>query len=458
MITRIEIHGFKNLLDFKVDLEPFIVIAGPNAGGKSNFFDALLLLKFLAEEELSKGFASARGEPLQQFTMLTPEKRFRQMEFAVEAILPREVHDQWGDKAALSQTHLRYELTLTAEELGTGPRIRVTHERLISLRKQESLKRLIFRPSNNFIHTHLRWEGGRQAPYISMEGGRVVLHQDGRQGRKREYQPQASVSTVLSAANSVTFRHAFAMRQELVGIRLLQLDPQRLRSPSKITPFSSPSAAQMDFGGGNLPAALERLESTSPELLAAIAHDLRAVVRDLKKIDVIKDESQQQLVARAWFDHGGPFAAGLMSDGTLRLLALAALRHDPAHSGVLAFEEPENGIHPLRLEGLLKILKGLATDPTERMTSPLRQLLVNTHSPALVSIVSPRALRFATTSRHYDPELGGAVLASQFLPVRDELPLRQRGERPQFVSRGEVVEYLSSVDQERWTHAEDLAE
>ena len=42
MLTRLEVHGFKNLLDFELDLGPFNCIAGPNGVGKSNVFDAIV--------------------------------------------------------------------------------------------------------------------------------------------------------------------------------------------------------------------------------------------------------------------------------------------------------------------------------------------------------------------------------------------------------------------------------
>ena len=44
MITRIEISGFKSFWEFQMDFAPFTVVAGLNASGKSNLFDALRLL------------------------------------------------------------------------------------------------------------------------------------------------------------------------------------------------------------------------------------------------------------------------------------------------------------------------------------------------------------------------------------------------------------------------------
>ncbi|HBK30102.1 MAG TPA: ATPase, partial [Porphyromonadaceae bacterium] len=52
-------------------------------------------------------------------------------------------------------------------------------------------------------------------------------------------------------------------------------------------------------------------------------------------------------------------------------------------SGLLCFEEPENGIHPFRISTMASLLKDLTNDFTDEEL-PLRQVIVNTHSPILV--------------------------------------------------------------------------
>jgi hypothetical protein len=61
--TRIEIDGFKTFRGFELELRPFMVIAGANATGKSNLFDAVQLLARLAEDDLRTAVSSLRGEP-----------------------------------------------------------------------------------------------------------------------------------------------------------------------------------------------------------------------------------------------------------------------------------------------------------------------------------------------------------------------------------------------------------
>ncbi|MFT5618359.1 MAG: AAA15 family ATPase/GTPase, partial [Arenicella sp.] len=63
MITYLKIHGFKSFHEFEMEFTPFTVIAGANASGKSNLFDALKLLSRLAESDnLKKAFKEQRGE------------------------------------------------------------------------------------------------------------------------------------------------------------------------------------------------------------------------------------------------------------------------------------------------------------------------------------------------------------------------------------------------------------
>ncbi len=59
------------------------------------------------------------------------------------------------------------------------------------------------------------------------------------------------------------------------------------------------------------------------------------------------------------------------------------MQHDDRYSGLLCFEEPENGIHPARISDIAKLLKEMCVDFTNEFSS-LRQIIINTHSPVLI--------------------------------------------------------------------------
>ena len=69
----------------------------------------------------------------------------------------------------------------------------------------------------------------------------------------------------------------------------------------------------------------------------------------------------------------------MASDGTMRLLALTLLAYLPDNREIYLLEEPENGVHPLAVEGICDSLSS-AYDA---------QVLVTTHSPTLLALVDP---------------------------------------------------------------------
>ena len=62
MLIRLKVDGFKNLVGVDIPFGPFTCIAGPNAAGKSNLFDAIIFLSALADRPLLDAAASVRSQ------------------------------------------------------------------------------------------------------------------------------------------------------------------------------------------------------------------------------------------------------------------------------------------------------------------------------------------------------------------------------------------------------------
>src|SRR5205814_9694467 len=62
MLTRLKVDGFKNLVDVDVRFGPFTCIAGANAVGKSNLFDAIRFLSAAANQPVLEAALSVRNE------------------------------------------------------------------------------------------------------------------------------------------------------------------------------------------------------------------------------------------------------------------------------------------------------------------------------------------------------------------------------------------------------------
>ena len=79
------------------------------------------------------------------------------------------------------------------------------------------------------------------------------------------------------------------------------------------------------------------------------------------------------------------FSSRVISDGTLRLLALVTILNDPQHGGVLCWEEPENGVHEARVPALMELIRTAAGCVDSPGAQNCFQILVNTHSPVVMS-------------------------------------------------------------------------
>lgn len=384
MITRIELDGFKTFQQFSLDLAPLQVIVGANGAGKSNLFDALQLLSRLAESDLYSAFEGLRGNVGELFTIRPDGNTADCICLAVEMLVNRKVQDAWGAQEEVRFPRMRYELKITRRADVQGlERLYVEHESLAPIRRGED------RWTKSYdLKTGSAWipqmTGGR-SPFISTleEQGvsTLSLHQDGRSGRRNVVAGQAE-RTVLSGIQNTEFPHAFAVAEEMRSWRFLQLNPEVLRQPS---PMVGPTTLAAD--GKYLPNVLARMKARDPMPLADVSLDLANLVPGILRIEVEADSASDQYVIWATLGDGRRFSSRVLSDGTLRMLALGTLRNDPEHEGLLCFEEPENGVHPSRLKNMTHLFQDLATDfsDPQQVGLPLRQVLSNTHSPIFIS-------------------------------------------------------------------------
>lgn len=451
MITRIELDGFKTFHNFVLELSPFQVIVGVNGTGKSNLFDALRLLARLADADVRSAFQDLRGEAGELFRILPAGQPTRQMRLAVDLLVNRQVQDSWGAQADLKFIRLRYELRVERRPDDRAlERLYVTHESLAPIARGTDtwLRRMLGKGGSAWLPP---LTGGRSNPFIStsQEAGieTIFLHQDGHGGRKASVAEKVE-RTVLSGVTNTEFPHAFAARAEMRSWKFLQLNPEVLRQPSSMlaAPFIAPD-------GSNLPSALARVASADPLLLTDVSRDLANLVPGLLRVEVERDDARDRYLIRAHTDDGHTFSSRVLSDGTLRLLALVALKNDPQQQGVLCFEEPENGVHPFRLGQMARMLSELATDFTQpdNLAAPLRQLLINTHSPVFASQpeILPQLLFAQMVNRIEPGQNGHLARITRITPVNPATQLRMNlglSDEEVAYTVQQVIRYLNSAD------------
>ncbi len=384
MITRVKINGFKSFQNFEIFFAPFTVLAGTNASGKSNLFDALMLLSRLSEKDLKTAFSSQRGDPIELFTQYDDLNYAREMSFEVDMLVNRTVKDNWGGEAILNNTRLRYKLIIARQSNALGVEdLIVKYESLEKIKSADD-KFLKGLPKEAAVYWKTWKAGGSAKPFIETidQNGIITIstRQDGKRGGKAR-PAKAITQTVLGGINETDFPHAFAAKEEMRSWKFLQLNPEELREPTKKDIGIKDEITQ---GGKNLAAALYRIKTADPYSLKEISRKLNNFLPNYTEVNVDDDDANKQFIITVKGENGKTFSSRVLSEGTLRLLALCILEYDDRHTGLLCFEEPENGIHPFRMEAMLHLLKELSMDFTKE-EGPLRQVIINTHSPVLVS-------------------------------------------------------------------------
>ena len=233
--------------------------------------------------------------------------------------------------------------------------------------------------------------------------------------------------TVLSSVNAAENRTAVLVRREMQSWRRLRLEPAAMHEPDT---FATPPRLGSD--GSHLAAALfhlahggaapllglsKRADEPDPTTTyARVANRLSDLIDDVREVGVEVDSQRELWTLFARGMDGTKHPARALSDGTLRFLALAVIELDPAAQGMLCLEEPENGIHPERIPAMLRLLKEIATvtDDPIGPDNPLRQVVVDADSPAVVSEVDEESLLFAQL--HEDVKDGQRFRASSSRP------------------------------------------
>ena len=381
MITYIKIDGFKTFKNFEMYFSPFTVIVGVNAAGKSNLFDALALLSELASgNSIQKVLSSQRGELRELFTLFDNGKRAKEMSFVVEMLVNPTVTDEWNQSEKVSVTRLRYEVAL--RHVGVD-NVEIIRESLSPIRKKDD-KWASYLPNKTDSHWRPAMKRTRQKPFLSFnfdESVTVSIY-DNDEGKIDNMTTSGSNLTFISRFSKCDTPQLLAARMEMMSWRFLHFNPDDLRTPS----FKSESMFDLDSTGKNLAATLNRLKKEDEYNLVVISQLIRKFIPDYIAINVKEELDGSRYVLYVKDRRHKEFTSRVLSEGTLRIIALCVLAVDNHHSGLLCFEEPENGIHPMRLEVMANLMEQLSSDFMNTELK-LRQVIVNTHSPRFVEEV-----------------------------------------------------------------------
>jgi predicted ATPase len=367
------------------------------------------------------------------------------MEFMADMIIPGYAVDDLGQEAEPSYTFLRYtlELIYRAEEKhdkSVNP-IQILREELTHLPKGEIRENILFKTSRTWRDSVITGRKTTKLISTEEEDGRTIikLHQDQKKGGKAQSLLASNLPrTVLSSTNAAESPTALCARREMESWMLLQLEPSALRKPDDFTAHSS-----LTNNGEHLPATLHRLAQKDAErVYQQVSNDLADLITDVNEVTIDADEKRQLYTLYIRDGAGTDHPAHALSDGTLRFLALSILGRDSQAQGLICLEEPENGIHPERIPAMLELLRNMAVDTDEPVddTNPLRQVIVNTHSPGFVGEVPVETLvAIENKEIKYRGKLNKGIVLSA---MPDTWRLKEHPRRIQVMTKKMLLSYL----------------
>lgn len=415
MLTAITLKNFKSYRQACLPLAPLTVLIGANASGKSNAIEGMRLLSWLAQGQKLSSI---------QYAVQDSERvvRGRVNELGYVG------SERFGIGAAtnlIDWNRLELEISLRDD----GPHI--SAESITSPHTMVPLY-ILDQPS-----------GER-----SSDAG-VAYNNFARGGRKPHItcSDQAAIFTQLDSPATFSAENKEARRivpkvvrqyQEWLS-NILFLDPM----PAKMRNYSFPSDRRLVGDGTNLSSALYALWGTEATAADSLIREQRVAIlqfiqslpeQDIGTLGFLQGPRGEVMVelVETFGGEDRRYDASLLSDGTLRVLAIAAAMLSATGGSLVVIEEIDNGVHPSRARHLLEQIQAIAKRRSLRV-------LLSTHNPAMLDALPDTAVPDVVFC-YRDPMDGSSRL------VR----LAEVPDYPELIAQGTIGHLMTSGTLERF--------
>jgi predicted ATPase len=351
VLRALEIQNFKAFGDAKgrdrtrVETPPLTVLAGANGAGKSTVLQALDVLGALVRGNITQ-MLEAHGWEYADLPHLRSPKQSISFKAEVE----------------VGESVLEWSLTLgTRRHPGIAEEI---------VRKRAA-------------------DGRESLVLLERTGRRVTLVRESTRDRLTlplVTLPQSWLGTLDANApqDRASFPGLLALKDWAERIRpFWSLDPALLRTASRN------DATHVGARGGDLASFLHRLKRRDDKGFRAF---VKKVARYYPRLVDIEPRSANYgwkylAIKERWNGDETSFNAKQVSDGLLRLLAVASIPYWEETPSVVLLDEVENGLHPRLIGGIVQLLEEIAKET---------QVVATTHSPITLNYVPESSARLVT--------------------------------------------------------------
>jgi predicted ATPase len=347
MFDHIKIEGFRSLALIEFEPTPLTVLIGPNGSGKSNFLDMLSLLAEAAQGRLGEGIARRGGFDDIAFRG-APGDVFVELRFP--------------DRGPFQEERGPVTFKLLLRKVGSNPKIWFEQVFKAQPGSQHPLA-LMNRDKNGCM-------------FRSIKTG---MRENLEEGKALESDSELAIFQVKDQDKYPTPYKVLRQLQEWKLYRDINVDSDApIRQPALIRP-----TMVLAENGSNLASVLNSIQQQHPATWKEIEEMLETVYPQFHSITFPPEGGDGKVVLRWWerpYEKQGGFSANFLSDGTLKFLCLIAILKSPVPPPLICIDEPELGLHPDWVKVVAELLQS---------ASSRTQVVVSTHSPQLVSKLTP---------------------------------------------------------------------
>jgi predicted ATPase len=323
-----------------INLSPITVFIGPNGGGKSALFDAILNFSMLSRGSIKQAFGHFPYS--YAATKCRGAAGFERIGFDVV------MSNTQGQAERLNYT-INYAQVGAAE--GGNPTFQIFTEHM-----ESSTGAMLFDRDNPSVSplTHA-------LNHVEMDYGILAA------ARKAAFEGNDDGIQIVSDC-----------AKEIGRFNRFRLSPGELMRPSRMPELGEDGAPRLGYEGADLASCLYYMNETEDPALATIIGEVQQVLPNFDGFEFNVVGVDKVAFSMKFSDGRGSINAARMSHGNLIFLGLMVLTYSQNRPPVMLIEEPENGLTPAALKRFYRAIHALAFREDETQRS---QILISSHSP-----------------------------------------------------------------------------
>lgn len=314
---------------------------------------------------------------MQNFRDLIWNREGNRIELAIQARIPDNLRTIIYNSDI---KEVRYEISIHLSESEYS----IQEEKILFLNPEECtepFQRSLFPFVHNPVNTILTPNGKKGTKVIVSKrpGGNDKFYSEIVREANKTWAPSFKLGPKKSAFGNLVddierFPVSTWLRDFLTnGIQSFLLNSTALKHMS---PPGQGSGFSMD--GSNLPWVIDDLRKKNPILFKRWVSHIKTALPDIVDISTELRPDIFHRYIKIKYTNGLEVPSWMISDGTLRLLALTLPAYLSKNTGAFLIEEPENGIHPRAIETIYQSLSSVYDS----------QVMLTTHSPIILNLAS----------------------------------------------------------------------